>query len=98
MAFKVRSLLVSMGPIQVVDVSVERIAANQMGIGADDYLDLSRGTAQLVVNNANAALATAQFSARNGAIVARTVSGTPAIGVRLNGTVYYFLRDGTVGT
>lgn len=56
------------------------------------------GLPGVVLNNATTALATANLNAKNGGLVIRTVSGTPALGFRLNGTVYYVLNGGTVGT
>lgn len=76
--------------------TISESGAGTVVVTAASRVDLSRGTAQLLINNGTAALGTADFAALNGAIALRTVSGTPAIGFRVNGTVYYALRDGNL--
>jgi len=82
------------------DVGWKRSSADVMTLeAAGDRVDLSGGTAQLLISQANTTLGTADLDAANGAIVLRRqASGSPCLAFRLNGTVYglFFAQAGGV--
>lgn len=94
MAFKVRALIVSMGGLQLQDVSLKRTSANVMQLGTGDTLRIATGTgvsgteARIVIPHATALAGTA-FIASNGEImIGRTHASTINFLCRLNGTTY----------
>lgn len=92
--FKVRALLVSMGPVQINDVSLTRTSADVLQLGSGDTFRIPTGTgitgteARLIIPHATALAGTA-FPASNGEImIGKTHASTVVLMGRLNGTTY----------